>query len=368
MPLLNIAKVRKRYHWLDLVRFLSSFLVLAAHYRGASFVDYHSLPASQQNILTFAFFFLTRLGQEPVMIFFMLSGYLVGGKAIERILTGGSDVATYALDRSVRILLPLAASMIWVMVVYLIIGEKLPYADMLGAIFSLQGVVTNSGFNVPLWSLSYEVWFYILMGAIMVICKRGKRKSTIGALLSVAIFLLVFTKLSLFYLLVWLMGAFTYLLPKPQKRPSGFWVVVLSVLLILAIGLAQITTDTHAIKSGIAAFLSHDVAEVLFAIIACLFIDALVNYNPQTKFSKALDDTGTKLAAFSYTLYLTHIPLLRLLFKIGWTKNPVLNFYSVSMYIAALVLALVCALLIYQLTEKHTDSVKKTFKAKFMNN
>ncbi len=42
--------------WIDLIRFLAAFAVLACHFRGAFFVDFGSLPTNQQTIPIFAFF------------------------------------------------------------------------------------------------------------------------------------------------------------------------------------------------------------------------------------------------------------------------------------------------------------------------
>ena len=50
------------FYWLDLVRFLAAFAVMAGHFRGAFFVEYSLLPEAQQNIFVFIFYSVTRLG------------------------------------------------------------------------------------------------------------------------------------------------------------------------------------------------------------------------------------------------------------------------------------------------------------------
>lgn len=72
-------KQKTYYYWLDLVRFIAAFLVLICHFRGAFFQEYTLLLGQQQNIVTFIFYSITRLGAEAVLIFFVLSGFLVGG-------------------------------------------------------------------------------------------------------------------------------------------------------------------------------------------------------------------------------------------------------------------------------------------------
>src|SRR5215813_13613142 len=65
---------------LDLLRGWAALIVLLVHVRGASFVEFGSLPPDQKTILVVVLFGLTRIGHEAVLIFFVLSGFLVGGK------------------------------------------------------------------------------------------------------------------------------------------------------------------------------------------------------------------------------------------------------------------------------------------------
>lgn len=88
---------------LDLLRAAAAITVFLVHVRGASFVDFGALPASQRTFFTAVAFGVTRLGHEAVMIFFVLSGYLVGGQVIRRVIAGRFSIADYAIDRSTRI-------------------------------------------------------------------------------------------------------------------------------------------------------------------------------------------------------------------------------------------------------------------------
>lgn len=112
----NISKpqISKPLHfnWIDSLRFFAAFCVLAGHYRGACFETYSLLSADQQNISTILFFSITRLPHVAVLIFFVLSGFLVGGKAIERLENHSFKFNDYALDRFVRIMLPLVSALL----------------------------------------------------------------------------------------------------------------------------------------------------------------------------------------------------------------------------------------------------------------
>lgn len=67
------------YYWIDALRFLAAFFVLFSHSRNDFFLPFSELPAEQHSMLAYAFYSLGRLGHEAVIVFFVLSGFLVGG-------------------------------------------------------------------------------------------------------------------------------------------------------------------------------------------------------------------------------------------------------------------------------------------------
>lgn len=135
-------------------------------------MDYTSLPIEQQTYANFGFYALTRLGQEAVLIFFVLSGFLVGGRSIEKLCNGTFQGRNYAIDRFVRIMLPLASALLLYIPVAIWRGADVEWANWFGCWFSLQGIYTGACIE-PLWSLSYEVWFYIVvLGIYLAISKK----------------------------------------------------------------------------------------------------------------------------------------------------------------------------------------------------
>ncbi len=86
---------------------------MACHFRGAFFVEYSALePGATEPVDILILFYITRLGFEAVLIFFVLSGLLVGGRAMKRLSAGTFRIKSYVVDRAVRILLPLLASLV----------------------------------------------------------------------------------------------------------------------------------------------------------------------------------------------------------------------------------------------------------------
>lgn len=349
----------QHYYWIDLIRFIAAFMVLASHYRGAFFVEYRLLPPEYQNPIVFMFYCFTRLGHEAVLIFFVLSGFLVGGKALDRIHNDCFKPYNYALDRSVRILLPLVSSLIIAVIIEEISGVPLRMRDLIGNILSLQGIFCPPYFDT-LWSLSYEVWFYIaILGIGLCISRRRPLKSILG-LLVVTICSLVFCKLNAYYLFIWLMGAFVYFYPKIRYN----WILTTSILAsFILIALLQLTSDSNYLNSIIIEpQMWHPIIEVVFGFTFSIFIVCAIQYPPQNQFTSVINKFGSKLAAFSYTLYLVHIPFRDLLIYLGAPKFSVINLHSLTLFSSWILLAILFSYAIYYLFERNTSRVKMALR------
>src|SRR5690242_13717246 len=86
---------------LDFLRGLAAVLVLASHLRAYIFQNFETL--GQVSPFTHAFYFATGLGHQAVIIFFALSGFLVGGKVIEDITKQRFSWPRYILRRLTRL-------------------------------------------------------------------------------------------------------------------------------------------------------------------------------------------------------------------------------------------------------------------------
>lgn len=82
-------------------------MVLLSHARNTFFPAFGDLPEDQHNPFSMAFTMFCRMGHEAVIVFFVLSGFLVGGRGFERIKDGSMNVGSYAIDRFSRITPPL---------------------------------------------------------------------------------------------------------------------------------------------------------------------------------------------------------------------------------------------------------------------
>jgi peptidoglycan/LPS O-acetylase OafA/YrhL len=200
------GKMRRQIIALDLLRGLAALMVLLVHARGASFVEFGGLPEAQRTAAVAAFFAFTRLGQEAVMLFFVLSGFLVGGQIVRRVQAGTFDLRSYALDRCSRIWIPLVpACVLTAAIAAFVSGQPVRFSTVLGNMVGLNGtlVETLAG-NAPLWSLAYEIWFYIAAGSVAYLVSKGP---SIAVLLVLGAATLLFSHMTAAFLLYWCLGA-----------------------------------------------------------------------------------------------------------------------------------------------------------------
>lgn len=340
---------------LNLMRGLAAVTVLLSHLRGDSFVDYGALPASQHHFVVEVFFAATRLGHEAVMVFFVLSGFLVGGQVLARLREGQFNLEDYAIDRATRILIPLIPACLLTGAIDTFLFQNPPtlfrlIANMVG----LNEIVANDlPLNPVLWSLSYEIWFYILAGAFGYAISRRVNGLAAAVLVACAI---VFAIIDTRYLIFWLLGALVSTrIDIPFKR----------ILALTGLGLSlagsvfyQLAAASHALTP--VAYVPPIVAEYMMCVGVAMALPFLVD--PAVDgLLQPLKRLAAALAAFSYTLYLTHRPVdaaLGLLFP----KADVLSVRTVADFACRVVICLVIAIVFYLAFEAHTGAVRRMWR------
>ena len=349
----------QRAPWLDWLRFMAAFMVMACHARGSNWVAWSQLSTPDQNWLTKVFFSLTRAGMEWVVVFFVLSGFLVGGGVIRKTREGRFDLPQFALDRATRIWVPLLPALLFSAAVATACGLTATCAEFAGNMLGLQGVaVANFAHNEPLWSLSYEIWFYVGAGALAAIFSRraSVRLAAIMALFATAY---IFTKLSPWFLVCWTIGALSIF--------AGRWpspkVIAPTALCMALVGAAlsqlQSGTNVEGIGGLSAALPSRELALVVESLGIGLLVSALVRLPPSGQVMISLEAAGPRLAAFSYTLYLVHYPVLGLWEHFGPAKHAGVDFRSFFCYAAEIASCFAVSLVLYFLFESRTAAVRQ---------
>jgi peptidoglycan/LPS O-acetylase OafA/YrhL len=338
--------VRKAEHHalLDWLRFLAALVVVAGHARAFMFFDYGRLEP--KTIWTAAFSAVGRSGHEAVLIFFVLSGFLVGGNAFDRARAGTFDWRTYSADRFARIYTPLVPALALTVAAACYLGT-FNLVTALGNVVALQeAFVEPLAPNPPLWSLSYEIWFYIIGGSAAVLMMKRSALAIIVLMIGLSMFLL----LDPVYLLTWCIGAAAFF-----YRPSrAVWLQCIgsSVLFCLGLTLSQLTRASQTMSVD-PRF--HDLAIIILAAGVAWALSCLRGM----RCPDALARMGTKLAAPSYTLYLTHYPL----FAVLGIEQGQLTLHRFVIFLALVLLAVVFALVIWFPFERLTPVVKERLRS-----
>lgn len=102
-------------------------------------MEYGALAADDKGWFTALAFALSRLGHEAVVVFFVLSGYLVGGRSLQRAIEGRFDVPAYWLDRVTRVYVPLIPVLGLTALVVFIQGHQSSMVELLVNLAGLQG-------------------------------------------------------------------------------------------------------------------------------------------------------------------------------------------------------------------------------------
>mgnify|MGYP002623569499 CR=1 FL=1 len=215
----------------------------------------------------------------------------------------------------------------------------------------------------PFWSLSYEVWFYVILLSIALMFRDKQSKRWVGLGLLFVCILIFSCKLKPHYLLIWFMGAFFYL-TKPKKFSAVIcWGSLL--LFVASIALWQMSSASHSIETVWKAN-SSELIEVLMSVFFGLFIQQVILLEPKRKWTAAIDRYGTKLAAFSYTLYLAHrIVFLPVYHFITNKRSAYLDIKGIAGWLLLVFFTMLICWLLYLAFEKNTAKVKKQIKTKF---
>jgi peptidoglycan/LPS O-acetylase OafA/YrhL len=334
------------------MRGLAALLVVLVHVRQTAFVDYTALPPDVRGVATALFYGLTRSGNEAVLVFFVLSGLLVGGQIISRVKSGRFDWGTYAIDRVSRIFLPLIPAVaISAAIGVLVLGHSPGLLEIFANTFGLNGIMTETMIeNRSLWSLAYEIWFYVIGGALAYIFVRGPNFWSV-ALLSAGTFSMAV--LDTRYFLFWGLGAVASLFGVMRKRQMLFGVGVL--LVAAGAFLNQLTVPTK-IFQNFPTFTGIDGASLL-CIGLCLMMPVLCS-DQTTRRLKFLHRPAAALASFSYSLYLFHFPINEVL-QFWMPQANTISLLTASQFVLRVVLCVVGSLAFYWCFERNTGAVRR---------
>lgn len=378
--------VGKTIWFLDFLRWFSAGMVVLTHARDSLITDYEG-----GSLLLKAFYFVTGFGHEAVMIFFVVSGYLVGGGLWLRCLKGTSlsrALPEYFIHRFSRIYIVLIPALL-LTAIFDGLGRSLPSADdiyveagwshtllfssaarsnlvnFLSTFANLQNwMYPPFGTNIPLWSLSYE-WFYyvtfpLFLFAVLPLI-RGRTANVHGfaaALLAVAVYAGALTlddplqKFVLYYP-IWLAGVAARLLAQ-QIQP---WRIITPIAILATFAaLVAERTDQVSITTG--------------DITIGIALAVVMTDNRTHRIAGWCPRLNQMLAGFSYSLYATHFPIIVLLVAVmhatGFVSQRLPFDFGASILMAILVaMPYAAAWGFSKATEQQTERLRHWIAGRF---
>lgn len=182
-------------------------------------------------------------------------------------------------------------------------------------------------------------------------------------IISISVFMV--NVMELHYLLIWIIGAISYL-TRPNKK--NIWVLCSSFIgILVGIILWQISTDSNSIQIAF-KIENSKIIEIFLATMMAMFVQQIILYEPKNKFTQFLEHNIGRLAIFSYTLYLAHRVVLMWVFKFIFDKsNGDMSVYSFCSYFAILAICLFSCWILYLCAEKYSPNIRKYLKNKFIH-
>ena len=355
---------QRHYTSLNLIRGLAALVVLAHHVRNQFFVPFDKIP--NPTLPEKAIIFVCGLGPAAVIVFFVLSGFFISSSIIKAAVDNKWSWGKYLIARLSRlyvVLVPaLALTLLWDRLGSLWgLPDSTPGRESLPVLFGnllfLQKIYFPTyGSNDPLWSLSYEFWYYIIFPLIFFAAYDFSaplyKRISVASL--AAILLFVTGKNIAMYFLIWLLGFVLVIIGNQERSPqkpgllSSFTSILAAVIFLSSLALDRL----HLIGSQ---FLNDAFIGIAFSV----FAYALLNIRQEPN-NKLYSFAADRLAGFSYTLYLVHFPL------VGFLGNSVLkvqnswNFDLLHMCYGILIIALVIvyAITVWRFTEAKTGMVR----------
>jgi len=312
------------------------------------------------------------LGHEAVVLFFVLSGYV-----ISYVTKNKETVAIeYIASRFARIYSVAFPALIITILLYYLgnyinpepfsrLNERLinPFITTVSALLFINqswwGLTVFS--NMPYWSLGYEVLYYVFFG---VLCFLNGIKRVFWLI----VVMIIMGPSILLYLPVWLLGVLCHRITSVKTMPIFMAYVLYLTSLILVTGLcfsdiqANINEFAHGyVGAEFIMMLNHPAekfgADYLLAlaiamnIVSFYFISARV-----VIFNNASIKIIRFASSYTFSLYLFHMPILFFISAlIPYSETPFLNIFG------CLFVTIILIVILGNLTEKKKSSYKRLF-------
>lgn len=356
-----------------LVRALAAIEVAAAHLRAIFYPGMRTI--ADPSLWYQGFAFITGFGHQAVLLFFVISGWLVGGSLLDK-WHQNSAIANYAVDRLTRLWTVLIPIFILSLLLSLSRGEldkgTIDYTSrgefstltFAGNLIGLQLIsVPAYGGNFALWSLSNESWYYLLFPLLVLMFRTDRRSVRIMTALTICTLAIALPPVLLLYFIIWLLGAVASRIQIDCSSAVRAIVIFIAIIASFYCRLKGLNDDI-----SMAAFIPDLVLGLLLLLILCSLQDLATPTSPTFL---RLARLGRFFAEFSFTLYLIHVPLIYVLKIVSHKTLGVGQFsphapFHMGVFALMLCFIVVCAYLFYLLFEARTQQIRKWAKRKLL--
>lgn len=354
--------MKEKFKALDGIRGLTALYVLIHHARLALTQSYHNGLSSHpekytwyDKLMVYAFSPF-KFGHEAVIIFFVLSGFVIHLKQSDKAYNFENfKVLAYLKKRLIRIYPTLIVSFILCIILdYLLfyftrisfqdIFSKYSYSSFFFNLFLIpEGAIW--GYNFPVWSLKHEWFFYILYPFLLWLLS----KNYLLPLLVIATFYISYILgfsipyigSAAYTLMVWSLGC---ILASLYKRNKLIKYVTCLLLLSLIYPFINKSDQYYPLSDLVFGLI---VMGALSAVISCK--QRLIN-SILTKFAW--------LGTFSYSIYLLHSPFL------NFYQGLILNYqhtlpYHLWFVLLSIIITIPVIYIIYYFTERIAINYKR---------
>ncbi|MDT4775536.1 Acyltransferase family protein [compost metagenome] len=268
--------------------------------------------------------FFAGFSHQAVMVFFVLSGFLVGGALLKEYDRGHIRTDDYLIKRLSRLWCVLIPTFIFTCVVDLLImsllgsspspffpvtiREYMSYKVLACNIFFLQTAFCGQfGNNGPLWSIFNEFWYYIIWLAVVMACDSRKRQVTrlswggFAIVISAVLTAAQFDGFSLIpYMAIWLLGVGAARVRRSILSTRISILVFIALLLLLRVAIRREFWES----SPIGTYVFDVMVGISFSsVLVSMRNSGAIKFPPGGKLNRIL-------AGFSFTLYCIHAPIL----------------------------------------------------------
>jgi peptidoglycan/LPS O-acetylase OafA/YrhL len=358
---------------ISLLRGLAAFIVVVAHLRAAM---YPGLRAVADPPLWFkGLAFVSGFAHQAVLVFFVISGWLVGGSLLNKIRQPRA-IANYTIDRVTRLWTVLIPTFLLTLLFAAAAGvvnpngldfsPDNPYSavNFLGSLVGLQRVLLpDFGGNFPLWSLANETWYYLLFPVLAVACTARKPVVRIVCTAALVLLCVQLPTSIVAYFLIWLLGVlFSRIRIECGNIARWGW----TLLVIAGASYFRLTGELDAFEI---TTLGQDIVCSLLYLV--LLSSLQFKASTASALKRPSQRVGKFFAEFSFSLYVLHVPLIGLLHHLSttqlglWQLSPAVPFH-ILVYIGMLAAIMLSAYLSYLLFESRTYRIRALAKRVFL--